>query len=211
METKLATKKDRAPATSGSKGVLGRVTSAIAESSWGPLAGKGALALVGFVALALVGSGRIGGSVRALGIAEAAAATATPSGSATVKAPPGPRASASAPGSASASAPGSAAAAASASAPGPSGTGPSADAGPPGEAQDTSSAPAVTADGKVAINRATEQDLRRLPGIGAKRAQAILELRARLGRFRRPEDLLRVKGIGRRKLARLRPLLILEP
>ena len=70
---------------------------------------------------------------------------------------------------------------------------------------------AVTAEGKVAINRANEQDLRRLPGIGATRAKAILALRERLGRFRRPEDLLRVKGIGRRMLGRLRPLLILDP
>lgn len=70
---------------------------------------------------------------------------------------------------------------------------------------------AVTAEGKVRINVANEQELRRLPGIGATRAKAILALRERLGRFRRAEDLLRVKGIGRRSLARLRPLLIIDP
>jgi competence protein ComEA len=70
---------------------------------------------------------------------------------------------------------------------------------------------AVTADGKVRINVASEQDLRRLPGIGATRARAILALRERLGRFRRAEDLLRVKGIGRRMLGRLRPLVIIDP
>jgi competence protein ComEA len=71
--------------------------------------------------------------------------------------------------------------------------------------------PAVTADGKVAINHATEADLRRLPGVGATRAKAILALRDKLGgHFKRPEDLLRVKGIGRKSLARLRPLLVID-
>jgi competence protein ComEA len=69
----------------------------------------------------------------------------------------------------------------------------------------------VTADGKVILNIATEEDLKRLPGIGAGKAKAILELRARLGKFKRAEDLLRVKGIGRRRLARLRPLLLIDP
>jgi competence protein ComEA len=70
---------------------------------------------------------------------------------------------------------------------------------------------AITADGKVILNLAGEEDLRRLPGIGASKAKAILELRAKIGRFRRAEDLLRVKGIGRRRLARLRPLLLIDP
>ncbi len=72
-------------------------------------------------------------------------------------------------------------------------TAPPVDAGAPSEPKDAGG-PAVTADGKVAINLATEQDLRRLPGIGATRAKAILALRERLGRFRRPEDLLRVRA-----------------
>jgi competence protein ComEA len=49
-------------------------------------------------------------------------------------------------------------------------------------------------------------DLRRLPGIGEKRALAVLELRRKLGRFKQVEDLLRVKGIGRATLRKLRPL-----
>jgi competence protein ComEA len=59
----------------------------------------------------------------------------------------------------------------------------------------------------VVLNAATETDLRRLPGIGAKRADAILALRIHLGRFRAVEDLLKVKGIGRATLKRLRPLI----
>jgi len=63
----------------------------------------------------------------------------------------------------------------------------------------------------VVLNTATTDDLRRLPGIGEKRANAILALRTRLGRFRSVEDLLKVKGIGRATLRRLRPLLRVDP
>ncbi|MBV9949507.1 MAG: ComEA family DNA-binding protein, partial [Myxococcales bacterium] len=69
--------------------------------------------------------------------------------------------------------------------------------------------PATTQD-PVVLNAASESELRRLPGIGAKRAGAILALRARLGRFRAIEDLLKVKGIGRATLKRLRPLVRLD-
>jgi competence protein ComEA len=78
-------------------------------------------------------------------------------------------------------------------------------------------APAPTAagttstDGPVDLNSATVDDLKRLPGVGPKRAEAILAVRARLGgRFRQIEDLLKVKGIGRATLKRLRPLVRLD-
>ncbi len=61
------------------------------------------------------------------------------------------------------------------------------------------------------LNLATEDDLRKLPGIGPKKAVAIVELRKKLGKFKRAEDLLRVKGIGRKKLAKLRPRLLIDP
>jgi len=66
-------------------------------------------------------------------------------------------------------------------------------------------------DDPVFLNAAGVDDLRRLPGIGAKRADAILALRTQLGRFRAVEDLLKVKGIGRATLKRLRPLVRLDP
>ncbi|WP_394836251.1 helix-hairpin-helix domain-containing protein [Pendulispora rubella] len=66
-------------------------------------------------------------------------------------------------------------------------------------------------DDPVILNTAQADDLRRLPGVGAKRAEAILALRTRLGRFRQLEDLLRVRGIGRASLRRLRPLVRLDP
>ena len=65
----------------------------------------------------------------------------------------------------------------------------------------------ASADDPVVLNTATEADLKRLSGIGPKRAEAILALRARLGRFHALEDLLKVKGIGRATLKRLRPML----
>lgn len=70
---------------------------------------------------------------------------------------------------------------------------------------------AILPDGRIVLNLASETELTKLPGIGPKRAQAILALRQRLGRFRRVEDLLRVKGIGRKMLDRLRPAVILDP
>lgn len=71
--------------------------------------------------------------------------------------------------------------------------------------------PAITADGKVILNLATELELRKLPGIGHARAQAILTLRDKLGRFRRVEELLRVKGIGKKRLTALRARVVLDP
>jgi competence protein ComEA len=84
-----------------------------------------------------------------------------------------------------------------------------ASAGPP--AQGAPSHGAASADDPVILNTAATEDLRRLPGIGPKRADAILALRTRLGRFRAIEDLLKVKGIGRATLKRLRPLVRLDP
>jgi competence ComEA-like helix-hairpin-helix protein len=64
--------------------------------------------------------------------------------------------------------------------------------------------------GVVNLNTASGDELERLPGIGPSRARAILELRVRLKRFARIEDLLRVKGIGRATFRRLRPLVTLQ-
>jgi competence protein ComEA len=65
-------------------------------------------------------------------------------------------------------------------------------------------------DGRVVLNEATESELTKLPGIGPSRARAILALRERLKRFKAVEDLLRVKGIGRKMLRRIRPNLVLD-
>jgi competence protein ComEA len=86
----------------------------------------------------------------------------------------------------------------------PAAASPAATASPP-----TSRGPA-SPDDPVFLNSAGIDDLRRLPGIGEKRATAILALRTRLGRLRAIEDLMKVKGIGRATLRRLRPLVRLD-
>ncbi|HEY6077430.1 MAG TPA: helix-hairpin-helix domain-containing protein [Polyangiaceae bacterium] len=68
----------------------------------------------------------------------------------------------------------------------------------------------VTTDGKVILNLASAEELTRLPGVGAKRAEAIVALRGKLKRFRQLTDLLRVKGIGPRGLKRMLPHLVLD-
>jgi competence protein ComEA len=68
----------------------------------------------------------------------------------------------------------------------------------------------VTPAEVVNINNASSEELQRLPGVGPTRAQAILELRARLKQFARLEQLLAVKGIGRATFRKLRPLLCLS-
>ena len=55
----------------------------------------------------------------------------------------------------------------------------------------------------VRINSASAGELQQLPGIGPALAQRIVETRNR-GRFTSTEDLLRVPGIGKAKLAKLR-------
>lgn len=61
----------------------------------------------------------------------------------------------------------------------------------------------------VDLNRAGRTELMALPGIGESYAARILALRRQLGQFRRPDDLLLVRGIGPRTLERLRPLITL--
>lgn len=81
---------------------------------------------------------------------------------------------------------------------------------PPASASSAARADALDGQGRVILNEATEEELVHLPGIGRGRAKAILELRAKLGKFRRLEELLRVKGIGRKRLAKLRDRLVLD-
>jgi competence ComEA-like helix-hairpin-helix protein len=61
------------------------------------------------------------------------------------------------------------------------------------------------------LNRASQDDLERLPGIGPGLAARIIDSRARRGTFDSIDDLRRVRGIGDTTLARLRPLLAIGP
>jgi len=69
---------------------------------------------------------------------------------------------------------------------------------------------AAAPQGVVNLNTATEAELLRLPGIGPKKAQAILALRKEVKRFTRVEAIMRVKGIGRATFRKLRPMLTLD-
>lgn len=66
--------------------------------------------------------------------------------------------------------------------------------------------PAGVSSLAVNLNTATAQQLELLPGIGPALAQRIIEERARRGAFKSVDDLDKVKGIGPRTLAKLRPL-----
>ena len=57
----------------------------------------------------------------------------------------------------------------------------------------------------INVNTASASELERLPGIGPKKAQAILQTRGEAP-FASIDDLQRVRGIGPKTLERLRPL-----
>lgn len=59
---------------------------------------------------------------------------------------------------------------------------------------------------KVNINTATIEELDKLPGIGIKTAELIIEYRSRNGKFRDIDELLNIKGIGQKKFQKLQDL-----
>lgn len=65
-------------------------------------------------------------------------------------------------------------------------------------------------DDRININTASEQQLQSLPGIGPSKAAAIIENRAEQGPFQKPEDLMRVTGIGQKTFERLESSIIVK-
>ncbi len=63
---------------------------------------------------------------------------------------------------------------------------------------------------RININTATPAELIALPGIGAAMAQRLVAYREQNGKFRRWEDLAKVKGIGKRKLEALKDWVVLQ-
>ncbi len=59
----------------------------------------------------------------------------------------------------------------------------------------------------VNINTATEEELQQVPGIGPVTAAKIVHMRRTYGRFKRVDDLLSIKGIGRKRLEKMRKYL----
>jgi len=57
---------------------------------------------------------------------------------------------------------------------------------------------------RIDINRADAEELQTLPGIGPKTAASIIQYRSEHGCFSCPEELIRVKGIGEKKLEKLK-------
>lgn len=57
---------------------------------------------------------------------------------------------------------------------------------------------------QVSLNRASREELEKLPGIGPALAARIVEHRERFGPFRRAEHLMLVRGISERRFRQLR-------
>ena len=77
-------------------------------------------------------------------------------------------------------------------------------ADPPADASEATAAP-ESVNALIDLNTAGASELEQLPGIGPSRARAILEFRAAHGGFTQVSQLMRIKGIGRAMLRKLRP------
>lgn len=60
------------------------------------------------------------------------------------------------------------------------------------------------------INQATKEQLTKLPNVGEKTAENIIEHREKYGNFRKPEHLLLVRGISDKKFRELQNLVKTE-
>ncbi len=60
---------------------------------------------------------------------------------------------------------------------------------------------------KLNINKASVQDLTRLPGIGPRTAERIVTYRKEHGPFKRIEEIMNVRGIGRKKFERIKSMI----
>ncbi len=68
----------------------------------------------------------------------------------------------------------------------------------------------LPAENAININTATAAELEKLPNIGEKTAEKIIEHRERFGKFRRVENIMLVESISDKKFRRIRPLIKVE-
>ena len=59
----------------------------------------------------------------------------------------------------------------------------------------------------VNINTATSEELQQVPGIGPATAQKILQMRKSYGPFKSVDDLLAIRGLGQKRLDKMRKYL----
>jgi competence protein ComEA len=78
----------------------------------------------------------------------------------------------------------------------------------PGEAEAGKRRTQTQYSGVVNLNEATAEELDRLPGVGKKAVDRILDHRKKRP-FQRVEELVRVKGFGKKKFSKLKPYLTL--
>ena len=64
-------------------------------------------------------------------------------------------------------------------------------------------------EGQININTAKADQLMLLPGVGKKTADAIIEYRTKNGNFKAVDDITKVKGIGAKKLEKIKSYLVL--
>lgn len=57
---------------------------------------------------------------------------------------------------------------------------------------------------QVDLNTATIEQLVTLPGVGKKKAAAIIEYRTKKGKFKSVDELINVKGVGKKMLEKLK-------
>jgi len=83
---------------------------------------------------------------------------------------------------------------------------------PPGTPRPRESKPAAPSPARrININTAARAELELLPGVGPVLAKSIIDHREKHGPYRTPQDLDAVKGIGEKTLAKLLPLITVEP
>lgn len=63
---------------------------------------------------------------------------------------------------------------------------------------------------QINLNTATAKELQKLNGIGPKKAELIIQHRTTVGLFRSPDELTKIKGIGKNTVEQLAPYLVFK-